>query len=161
MSPMRYGWTRLVCQSGLLALLLSGCGQGKHSFLIVQACLLDERGTAAFIHEMKSIAAAEQMRFLDSSARTAEELRAVGYEGRERTHGSPVIHIGVERADGMGVTAANLGLPGYEVALGFSEGSSASDARDFADRVMARLETHWRLEVLPPGEGAKPKGNCP
>lgn len=161
MKRVSYSWTRLVCQCVLLALLLSGCGQGKHPFLIVQMCLVDERGTAAFIDEMRSIAAAEQMRFLDRSVRTGQELRAVGYDGRERTHGSPIIHIGVRRSDGMGVTAANLSLPGYEVALGFSEGSSASDARAFANRVMARLEVHWRLEALPPGEGARPKGNCP
>jgi len=60
----------------------------------------------------------------------------------------------------MGVTAGNLGLPGYEVALGFSEGSSGAEAREFANKVVKRLEQHWQVEIVPAGTGAKPMGGC-
>lgn len=148
--------------NGLFVLwLLTGCAPGKHSFQIVQACLNDEGGVQHFVAEMRSIAAAENMSFTDDSARVAQQLRDVGYQGKERTHGSKEISVSVQRSDGVGVSAGNLGLPGFEIALGFSEGSDAAFARAFADRVVARLGTQWQFSTVSPGAGAKPIGGCP
>jgi hypothetical protein len=60
------------------------------------------------------------------------------------------------------VTAGNLGLPGYQVALGFSEGSNPSDAHRFAQMVVSKLEEHWHVEIVPdPAKsGALPMKNC-
>lgn len=116
---------------------------------------------ASFISEMQSLARAENMKFIDNSENTARQLQASGYEAKERTHGSYVINIGVQRSDGMGVTAGNLGLPGFEVALGFSQASDAVAANAFADRVKARLAAHWDLVTVPAGAAAKPLGGCP
>ena len=49
------------------------------------------------------------------------------------------IDISVQKADGVGVTAVNLGLPEFEIALGFSEGADAEFAHRFADKVLKRL----------------------
>lgn len=142
------------------ALLLVGCEPGRRPFLMVQMCLSNEQDVAALIDELKSIASAEQLEFVDNSRNTERELRAVGYSGHERTGGSRAINVGVLRKDGMGIGAGNLGLPGYQVAMGFSEGSNAVEAHDFANRVLARLKKHWPVEVVPVGTGAQPMAGC-
>jgi hypothetical protein len=142
------------------SLLFSGCAQGKHPFLMAQMCLSDQHDVSAFVGELKSIASAEKFDFVDRSNDTERELKTVGYVGSERTGGSRVINVGVLRRDGMGLGAGNLGLPGYQVAIGFSEGSNAAEARNFADRVLMRLRKHWRIELVPAGTGAKPMANC-
>lgn len=141
--------------------LLCGCAPGKHSFLIAQTCLNDERGVEEFVREMRAIAISEHMEFLDASNEVALQLKNAGHPGQERTHGSRVLDISVQRSDGVGVTAVNHGLPGFEVALGFSEGSDAGIAHAFADRVVARLGSQWKLQTVPNGMGAKPRGDCP
>ena len=145
---------------GIAILLLLGCAPGKHPFLMVQMCLSNERGVTDFFDEMKSIADANNMEFLDNSGDTSRELKAVGYVGRERDGGSPAINFGVERKDGQGASAGNLGLPGYQVALGFSEGSNPAEAHAFANMVVSRLEKHWQVHVVPRGTGAKPMPGC-
>jgi hypothetical protein len=145
---------------GLAIWLLLGCAPGKHQFMMVQMCLTNEKGVAEFFDAMKSIAAANKMTFLDNSSDTNRELKAVGYAGRERQDGSPAINFGVLRKDGQGAFAGNLGLPGYQVALGFSEGSNPTEAHAFANMVVGRLEKHWQVHVVPRGTGAKPIPGC-
>jgi hypothetical protein len=143
-----------------LAFVLCGCAQGTRPFLIVQVCVQNKDGIAQLIGELMSVAESRKMKFVDNSAVTRRDLANVGYASRERADGSPVINIDVERDDGMGVGALNVGLPGYQVALGFSEGSDKLEARRFADEVIKRLEQHWRVETVPPGSGAMPKPDC-
>jgi hypothetical protein len=88
-------------------------------------------------------------------------LDAIGSSGHERADSSLVINIGVLRKDGLGFGVGNLGLPGYQIALGFSEGSgNAAEAREFADRVVKRLEQRWHIDVVPAGQGATPMSDC-
>jgi hypothetical protein len=145
----------------LIALMLCGCTPGKLPFLIVQTCLNDEAGVEAFVAKMQAIAFAEHMDFADNSEDVAQLQKNSGDSGQEKTHGSRVLHVSIRRADGVGTTATNLGLPGFEVALGFSEGSDAEFAHAFADRVMAQLSDHWKFVIVPSGTGAKPRGGCP
>jgi len=140
---------------------VAGCSSGKRPFLLVQGCLGDAAGVDAFVVEMTQIARDESLRFIDGSSNVEIELNASGYDGQERTHGSKVLHLGIVRPDGSGVTAGNIGLPGFEVALGFSEGSDAKAAMAFATRVVERLERQWRWQVVPQGQGALPMGGCP
>ena len=72
----------------------------------------------------------------------------------------PFINMGVEGEDGMGLTAGNLSLPGYQVAVGFGDGSDPVRARAFAERVVNRLKTRWDVETVPAGEGAFPLKAC-
>lgn len=144
-----------------MGVFMIGCSHSKHSFLIVQGCLSDAKGVAMFFDDMRSIASDERMKFVDNSENTARQLRSTGYAGVERTYGSSIINIGIQRQDGLGVTAGNLGMPGFEIALGFSEGSDRNVAQAFADRVVARLSTRWHWEKVPEGNSAKPIGNCP
>jgi hypothetical protein len=148
------------CVLVIVSFLLAGCALGKRPFLMVQMCLSNAKGIDEFIRELKSVAAAEKLKFVDNSGNAERELKEVGYAGRERTGGSRVIDVRVIRNDGMGIGASNVGLPGYQVAMGFSEGSDPSEAHRFADAVIKRLEQHWRVEKVPPGTGALPKPDC-
>lgn len=161
MARKSVNWVRNMALPLVFWLVLHGCAPGKHSFLIVQTCLSDEHGFEALVREMKSIGAVENMNVVDHSEDVARLLEDVSYPGKKRTHGSRVIDVSIQRPDGVGVTASNLGLPGFEMAFGFSEGSDAEFAHAFADRVMTQLSTHWNFVVVPSGAGAKPKGGCP
>lgn len=144
----------------IAAVVLNGCTSGKHPFLMVEMCLSNAQGARVLTDELRSIASAEKLDFIDRSSETERELKTVGYTGKERTANSRVINIGVLRRDGMGLGAGNLGLPGYQVAIGFSEGSNSIEAHQFADRVLKRLGQHWRIDTVPAGTGAKPMVDC-
>ncbi len=75
-----------------------------------------------------------------------------------QTPGS-VINIGVDRDKHNLMMGGNLGLPTYQVALGFS-GESSED-RQFAEKLVKQLSAHWHVETLPAGEGAFPIKDCP
>jgi hypothetical protein len=154
-------WTsRGICTVLLLSLLSCGGTEGNRPFLMVQTCVQDKAGIARLIEEMKAVAVSRRMRFTDRSEETARELKAVDYPGQERADGSPVINVSVRRDDGMGFSAGNTSLPGYQVALGFSEGSNPSEARELANEVVRRLEQYWTVETVPADSGAMPKPGC-
>ena len=144
---------------GLLILPL-GCTPSKKAFLLVQLCVNDKSGATELVGELKDIAHSKNMEFFDSSADTARDLPKIGYAGQERSDGSPVINVGVLRKDGLFVGGGNLGLPGYQVQLGFTKGSDDADSRRFANEVISRLEKQWKVEVLPAGTAATPKTDC-
>ena len=144
----------------ITSLLISACSPEKGPFLIVQMCLANKEGVTAFVDEMKAIATEEKMSFTDRSRDTRRELDATGYPSAERADGSPLINIGLTRNDGMGVGAGNLGLPGYQIAVGFSGDSGETDSKEFADRIVKRLERHWQITTVPAGLGAKPLAGC-
>jgi hypothetical protein len=155
---------RNLYQTGLIvviSLLSWSCTPAKGPFLIVQMCLANKEGVAEFIDELKAVAAAEEMSFTDRSSDTARELQATGYSSPERAGGSPVVNIGLTGKDGLGIGAGNLGLPGYQIAVGFTGTSNQAESGEFANRVVKRLEQHWRVTAVPAGMGAKPMTGCP
>ncbi len=158
---MKGSGTRNGMLCALLGLQLASCTPGKHAFLQVQGCLSDERGVAAFVEEMQAIALSEHMTFIDNSEKSAQQMKDVGYVAAERTHGSRVLSVSIHGPDRVGVSAGNLGMSGFEIVLGFSEGLNPELAHAFADRVVMRLGRFWPLEVVPAGSGAKSKGGCP
>jgi len=123
---------------------------------MVQICLGNEQGLKDFTDRMRSVARSEQMTFVDGSSDTKKDLETMG----ALRQAGPIIHMGVEREDGLGLTAGNIGLPGFQVAVGFSEGSNPPEAHAFAKRVIDLLETQWRVETVPPGKGALPLKSC-
>jgi hypothetical protein len=151
----------LVTFLGIIALAVSlcGCGSGKRPFLIAQVCLRNAEDLSAFTGEMQLIAQSEGKQLIDNSKTTQAELNAAGHPV-EGARTKPVINMGIQLGDGVGLTVGNLGLPGYQVAVGFSEGSSPADANRFADAVVKKLAQRWRVESLPGGTGAKGMENC-
>src|SRR3954471_9305438 len=70
--------------------LLSGCSQGKRPFLMVQFCLADQADLAELKQELKSIAQAEGMEFIDGSEAAKQGLEATA--APESMRQDPVIH---------------------------------------------------------------------
>jgi hypothetical protein len=153
---MRHRWLALLA----ITPILGDCVEGKYPFLMVQLCLRDAESLALFTRSMQSIAQAENMTFHDGSEITVEILNEMDKENRVHDPRGPVIHLDIGDNYGIGVTAANLGLPGYQVALGFSEGSRPEEARRFARRVVDQLSARWQIQAVPDGEGAQPLQNC-
>lgn len=152
---------RNICALAALLFFLSGCTYEKAGpFLTAQLCVSNEAGMAQLIDELRKVAASRGMEFNDYSARTERELEIVGYPGKERADGSPLLNVVVGRSDGLSVGATNISLPGYQVALGFTEGSSRLETQHFVDDVIQRLEKYWEIERLPAGSGALPKAGC-
>jgi len=108
---------------------------------------------------MQVIAQSKGKQLIDRSADTQKELNDIGHPG-EGARTRPVINMGILLGDGVGVTAGNLGMPGYQVAVGFSESSKPANAHRFADAVVKRLAERWRVEPVPAGTGAKGMENC-
>jgi hypothetical protein len=149
----------VVALAGLLV-WSSGCTPAKKAFLVVQLCVYDKAGATQLVGDLQDLAHSMNMEFFDSSAVTARDLPKTGYHGRERADGSPVINVGVLRKDGLFVGGGNLGLPGYQVQLGFTKGSDDAESRRFAEEVISRLEKQWRVDVLPAGAMATPRADC-
>jgi hypothetical protein len=139
-----------------LVAVLVGCTSGKPPFLTVQLCLGDERNLADFAGMIHSIAESERMKFLDGSAETKRDLKVIGAPH----HSGPVINMGLESEDGVGLMAGDLDSSDYQMAIGFSEGSNPSGAHEFAESVISRLKTRWEVETVPAGKGAFPKSTC-
>jgi hypothetical protein len=149
-----------VCTLAVVLSLSAGCAPGKRPFLMVQMCLSNEGGVDEFISELKSLSSEEKLQFVDNSRNAERELKGVGHAGLERTDASRLIDVRVMRSDGMGIGATNLGLPGYQMAMGFSAGSNATDAQELASRTLLRIKKRWSVESVPAGAGAKPMADC-
>lgn len=154
---MRSYTALFICIVVLLETILYGCEDGKEGPLLsAQICVRDKNGMKLMFEELQAIASAKHMQYVDNSTKTQRDLRAVGYAHLV----DPVVNISVERADGLGVGATNVGLPTFQIALGFTEGSNPEESRDFADGVIRRLEVHWHVERMPANLGVTPDNNC-
>lgn len=143
----------------LLALgLLSGCSQGKRPFLMVQFCLADQADLVVLKQELKSIAQAEGMDFIDGSEAAKQGLEDTN--APESMRQDLVILMSVEGRDGISLMLGNMGLPSYQVAMGFSEGSDPPKASAFADAVLKKLGQRWHLRTVPAGTGARALNTC-
>lgn len=125
---------------------------------MVQFCLQGQADLADLTSELRSIAQQEHMQFIDASARTRQDLQTINAPQSVRV--DPVINMGVERDDGVGLGLGNMGLPSYQVAMGFSEGSNPPEAHAFAARVLQKLSAQWHLKTVPAGTGALPMKSC-
>jgi hypothetical protein len=126
---------------------------------MVQLCLKDDRGISDFFSNMRQIAAENKMKFLDRSEDTRADFEAIQNDGGPKLTG-PVIQVTVERPDGPGVTATNLGLYPYQVALGFWQGQDKFEAHRLAGSVISRLSTHWTIYRVPNEGSALPLPGC-
>ena len=143
-----------------IALIATGCSQGKRPFLMVQLCLAGDSDLRLLESELRAIADEDHSQFVDSSGSTKRSLESIGHSNAERTLGSPVVSWDINRKDGSGVGIGNLSLPGYQIALGFSAKADPSESKRFADTVVQRLKTHWQVYVVPDDRGALPLSNC-
>lgn len=152
--------SRSIIAIALSAGLIFGCKAGERPENIVQICVQNEQGVNDFLREMQSIAKQNGMEYLDNSDQTRRDLlRTLPPDAKIQNAGN-VLNISVERPDGLGLMAGNIGLSKYQIAIGFSYGSNRSDGRGFWKDVSARLGKHWRVETLTSKEGARPMQGC-
>lgn len=155
------GTSRMMIVLTIVAVSLIGCMDGRERpFLMAQVCVRDKAGMVELVDALKAIAAEKRLRFADNTAAAQRDLKTVGYADRDRADGSPALNVAVERHDGLGVGATNLGLPGYQVALGFTEGTDKGETERFTNDVIATIEKHWVVERLPAETRALPKPGC-
>jgi hypothetical protein len=143
-----------------MTITLGGCSRAQESFLSVQTCVADQQGVAELKDMMRSTAQSEGLQFIDNSAQQASALKDVGADKALKRDVSRAIDVHIEGKDGLGVTAGNLGLPPYQVALGFTEGADPAKAHRLSDRLVQTLSQRWHVEVVPAGEGAMPMKTC-
>lgn len=143
-----------------LIFLIEGCSRTQEAFLSIQICLIDQQGVVKFLDIMQEVAKAENLTFIDSSAKTAAELKMIDPNKDAKRDLFRIIHVGIEGSGGMGVTAGNLGLPAYQIALGFTEGDDAVKAHQLSKRLVATLSQYWLIETVPAGQGALPLKAC-
>jgi len=143
-----------------IAGVLSACARGKGPDLLVQVCLRDEQGVASFKSALQSIARAERMKYVDASETTARDLKVIGATYDRMHAAGGLIHVGIEGQSGVGLTAGNMGLNKYEVAIGFSDSPPGTEQRRFSDLVVSKLVRQWQVKVVPTGSGALPDESC-
>jgi hypothetical protein len=100
------------------------------------------------------------MKFVDHSLETQRNLAVIRGDAWKPDTSNPVIAIDMGLDDGLGLGVGNLGLPNYQVAVGFSGGQDPAEARKFSDMVVARLSQRWHVETVPDGSGALPLKVC-
>ena len=145
----------------VLAIALSSCvPEGKRPFMMVQLCVADDRGLSAFTSLMQSISSEEGMRFVDASETTRRSYDLYQQQDPRFRFTTPVVHFGILGPDTMGLSAGNLGLKRYQMAIAFSEGRHPQEARGFADRTVSKLRKYWKVDVVPPGVGVLPMEVC-
>jgi hypothetical protein len=145
----------LIC----IILILCSC-VGKSSFQVVELCVRNQADLEFLKDELRQIAAAENLTYIDASGYSAQQLRDIGYSGAQRTDGSPVVFMQIGRKDGMGVGVGNTGSPGFQIALGFTAGRDSGEAARFSKRVIAQLSQRWNVWSVPKGTGAMPMKDC-
>jgi len=144
----------------VMAVSLNGCTRAQEAFETVQICVGNERGVADLKRAMMTVAEAEGLQFIDNSAQQRMELKAIEADKALNRDAASAIDFHIEGKSGMGATAGNLGLPPYQIGLGFTEGDDPAKAHQLADRLINALSQRWAVQRIPHGEGVLPMKTC-
>lgn len=126
----------------------------------MQICVVDERGVAEVKNVMRAVARSENLQFIDNSAQEAHDLKDTGADKALKRDASHAVDIHIEGENGLGVTAGNLGLPPYQVGVGFTEGSDPPKARRLANHLITSLSQRFNVQPVPSNEGMLPMKGC-
>jgi hypothetical protein len=126
---------------------------------MVQFCLTEEHGLDALTIVLRGLAASQDMKYEEGSTRLHQGTTLLTEAIGNRV-GDEQFLIFVNRPDGVGLGATNLGAGSSEVAVGFTAGSAPDYAQRFSSIVAERLAQYWRLGTVPSGRGALPTETC-
>lgn len=140
--------------------LCHGCSPAQEAFGVIETCVVDQRGVEELKSVMRAVAQAENLKFIDNSAQQVSDIKTIGADKLLKRNLSLAIDLHIEGKGGMGVTAGNLGLAPYQVALGFTEGSDPAKAHRLSDRLVKALSRRWHVQTVPKGEGVGPMKSC-
>jgi hypothetical protein len=140
----------------LLSIVLSDCADGKRPFLNASICLDSQRSVIQFKKMIQLAAAVNGMKYFDRTDETEREYYILKLNRLDDF----VLNAGALAEDGMAVTASEIQGPGYQIGLGFSEGSRPIKARIFANQFIKLLSIRWKVVVIPGNVGILPEQNC-
>lgn len=141
-------------------ILLSACAKRGETFLTVQMCVHDEGGVTQLKKLMQDAAQAENLQFVDGSRETGKNLEVMGADKALKRDPSLAINVGIKGDGGIYVMGGNLGLPSYQVALGFGTGSDPEKAHRLSERLVRLLSAEWDVETVPQEKGVFPMDGC-
>ena len=144
----------------VLVFFLASCSQGQRPFLIAQVCLQSPADVDQFLAELQRLSILEKFESVDASASTAQKLAVMGAGDLVKDRAGKVVDVLLRRKDGVGLAATNIGLPGYQVTIGFSAGADDRAATLFADRIIGVIGKRWRVEAASGEAGANGLSNC-
>jgi hypothetical protein len=142
------------------ACALNSCRPQEPSFLTIELCLKDLAGVVSFKREISGIARSQGLRVSDTSEQTEQDLDSIGDSQYRNSLGRPVVNMLLKSEDDIVATIGNIGLPSGQAALFFYDETDSFDSRGFAEALVTRLKQQWRIEVVPPGEGAQGMADC-
>lgn len=152
--------SRMVMPLTIGVILFSSCSKRDETYLTVQMCVHDQEGVKNFKDIMRAAADAENLQFVDGSLETGENLKVMGADKALKRDPALAINVGIKNAGGTFVMGGNLGLPPYQVALGFGAGSDPAKAHQLSDRLVRLLSDKWDVETVPQGKGVFPMNDC-
>jgi hypothetical protein len=123
-------------------------------------CLVDQRGVEQFLEIMRGIAKSENLKFIDDSLDAAESLRVMGADKRLNFDSAFTIHVGIKDKGDVLAMGGNIGLPPYQVTLGFGEGNDEAKAHRLSDKLIKAFSQQWHVEKVPEGKGSLPMKTC-
>jgi len=143
-----------------ISIFLDGCGRSQEAFLTVGVCAGDQGGVEQVLETMRATAKSAGLKFIDQSAETRANLENVDANKSLKYGADSLVDAHIEGAGGMGVTASNLGLPPFQIALGFTAGSDSAKGHHLADQLVRALSERWHVQKIPEGEGVRPLKEC-
>ncbi|MHA6316624.1 hypothetical protein ACXYN8_03055 [Altererythrobacter sp. CAU 1778] len=151
---------RLLLPIFIAAVALNGCSRAQQAFEAVQMCVDDQDGVADLKNIMSAVAQSEGLQFIDNSAQQGAELKSVGADKALGRDAAYAIDLYIEGENGLGATAGNLGLPPYQVGVGFTEGDDPIKARKLANNLIRALSKRWDLQRVAKNKGILSSHSC-
>lgn len=151
---------RMLLPMFVAVVALNGCQQAPEAFATVQFCVEDQRGVADLRNIMRTVGHSEGLQFIDNSAQQEVALRNMGADKALGRDAAYAIDLHIEGEGGLGATAGNLGLPPYQVGLGFSEGNDREKAHRLASKLIKALSQRWDVQRVSSTEGILPSSGC-
>ena len=100
----------------------------QKSFQTVQVCVDNEQGVDDLKSLMMSVAQSEGLQYIDNSAHQATSRKDIGADKALGADAANAVDLHIEGSSGLGATAGNLGLPPYQIGVGFTEGNDPAKA---------------------------------
>ena len=151
---------RLLLPIFVAVVALNGCARAQEAFQTVQMCVDNQRGVAELMNVMRTVAHSEGLQFIDNSAQQGVDLKNMGADKALGRDAAYAIDFHIEGESGLGATAGNLGLPPYQVGLGFTEGDDPAKAHKLANKLIRELSRRWDVQKVALTKGILPMKSC-
>ncbi len=152
---------QIIARTGLVGFVaaLGGCS-AQQQFYAVQVCPVPPADFSKLAEVMRRNAERESLSFVNNSTDLQTSLSNIDAETDLPADRSLLIDLHIEGANGLGVTAGNLGLYASQVSLGFTEGGDPIKARRLKDSLIRDLGAIWTVTRVDHTRGIQPDPAC-